>query len=298
MDKLTCMRAYVAVVETGGFSSAARRLGVSKALVSKQVNQLEENLGVRLLQRTTRRVSATSNGQAYYEQCRPLLAELDELDAAVQSNNTQPSGELRVSAPLSFGELHLMPAVSEYVIRHPEVRLHLDLTDRYVDLVEERVDVAIRIGSLTESSLVARKLSSTSMLLCASPAYLAQHGEPQQPQDLADHACVLDNNYRGGTRWTIGSGENKVTTEISAVIILNSARATRELLLADHGIGFVPSFAVCDDIVRGRLQRLLPAYRCDPIGVYAVYPHRKHLSAKVRLFIDTVIAHCQDAECE
>jgi DNA-binding transcriptional LysR family regulator len=291
MDKLACMRAFVAVVEAGGFSQAARRIGVSKGLVSRQVGQLEENLGVRLLHRTTRRVSATSSGQSYFEQCRPLLAELNELDAAVQSGNASPSGELRVTAPLSFAELHLMSTVSAFSRRFPEVRLHLDLTDRFVDLVEERIDLAIRIGRLRESSLVARKLGSMSMLVCASPDYLGEYGQPGQPDQLAEHACVVDSNYPGGTRWTLGSGENSITTEITAGILVNSARAARELILRGHGIAYLPSFAVADDIAQGRLRHLLPEYPSEPIGIYAVYQHRKHLSAKIRSFIDTAIEH-------
>jgi DNA-binding transcriptional LysR family regulator len=258
MDKLACMRAFVAVVEAGGFSQAARRIGVSKGLVSRQVGQLEENLGVRLLHRTTRRVSATSSGQSYFEQCRPLLAELNELDAAVQSGNASPSGELRVTAPLSFAELHLMSTVSAFSRRFPEVRLHLDLTDRFV---------------------------------CASPDYLGEYGQPGQPDQLAEHACVVDSNYPGGTRWTLGSGENSITTEITAGILVNSARAARELILRGHGIAYLPSFAVADDIAQGRLRHLLPEYPSEPIGIYAVYQHRKHLSSKIRSFIDTAIEH-------
>lgn len=298
MDKLNCMRAFAAVVEAGGFSEAARRTGVSKALVSKQVNQLEEHLGVRLLHRTTRRVSATSSGEAYYEQCRPLLAELDELDASVQSHAANPRGELRVTAPVTFAELHLMPVVSEFMRRYPEVRLRLDLTDRFVDLVEERIDVAVRIGNLSESSLVARRLGSTSMLLFASPAYLDEHAEPKRPEQLAQHACVADINYPGGTRWTLGTGETAATTDVPATILVNSARAARDLVLAGHGIGYLPSFAVADEIARGRLKHLLPDYPSARVGIFAVYQHRKHLSAKIRLFIDTAVEHCATAAWE
>jgi DNA-binding transcriptional LysR family regulator len=286
------MRTFVTVVEAEGFSEAARRLGVSKALISKQISQLEEHLDVRLLHRTTRRISATSTGQAYFEQCRPLLAELDDLDDAVQSNNTNPKGELRVTAPASFAELHLMSVVSDFSKRFPEVTLNVDLTDRYVDLVEERIDVAIRIGTLTDSSLVARKLGNVSMLVCASPGFLAQHGEPTLPHQLADYACVVDSNYSGGTHWTLGKGDNIVTTEVHTRLVVNSARAARELVIAGHGIGLLPSFVVFTDIAQGSLKYLLTDYPCEPFGIYAVYPHRKHLSAKVRLFIDTAVEHC------
>jgi DNA-binding transcriptional LysR family regulator len=190
-----------------------------------------------------------------------------------------------------------MAAVADFSRRFPEVRLNLDLTDRFVDLVEERIDVAIRIGNLTESSLVARRLGSTSMVVCASPDYLERHGEPVRPGDLAGHACVVDSNYPGGARWSLGTGERAVTAEVGTKIQVNSARAARELVLAGQGIGHLPSFAVAGDIAGGRLVRLLPDCPTEPLGIYAVYPHRKHLSAKIRLFIDTAVEHCESASC-
>jgi DNA-binding transcriptional LysR family regulator len=295
MDKFACMQAFVAVVEAEGFSEAARRLGVSKALISKQVAQLEDHLAVRLLHRTTRQVRATSVGQAYYEQSRLLLAELDDLEDAVQTTNAKPKGELRVTAPITFAELHLMPVVSEFSRRFPEVRLNAILTDRYVDLVEERIDVAIRIGTLTDSSLVARKLGDTAMVVCASPEFLAQYGEPTLPQLLAEYDCVVDSNYAGGTHWTIGIGKQAFTTEVASRLMVNSARAARDLVLTGHGIGFLPTFVVADDIANGRLKGLLSNYPTEALGIYAVYPHRKHLSIKVRLFIDAAIEYCVSA---
>lgn len=295
MDKFSCMQAFVAVVEAEGFSEAARRLGVSKALISKQIGQLEDHLDVRLLHRTTRQVRATSVGQAYYEQSRLLLAELDELEDAVQTNTANPKGELRVTAPITFAELHLMPVVSDFSRDFPEVKLNIVLTDRFVDLVEERIDVAIRIGTLTDSSMVARKLGDTTMLVCASPAFLAQYGEPTLPQQLANYACVVDSNYPGGTHWTLGLGEHSITTEVPTRIAVNSARAARELVLTGHGIGLLPSFVVADDIANGKLKRLLSDFPSEALGIFAVYPHRKHLAAKVRLFIDAAIEHCNAA---
>ncbi len=294
MDKLGCMRAFVAVVEAGGFSDAARRMGVSKATVSKQVGQLEADLGVRLLHRTTRRVNATSSGQAYFEQCRPLLVELDELDAAMHSNTSEPRGELRVTAPVSFAELHLMRAVSGFSGRYPEVRVNLILSDSFMDLVDERIDVAVRIGDLEDSTLVARKLGSMSLLICAAPGYLDKHGEPTRPEQLSDHLCVIDSNHPAGTRWTVGDAENAVTINLTAKVLVNSARAARELTLLGEGISYLPSFAVADDIADGRLRQLLPNHASAPLGIYAMYPHRRHLSAKVRLFIEHLVEHCKD----
>ena len=286
MNKLACMRAFVTVVEGGGFSAAARRLGVSKALISRQVGQLEENLDLRLLHRTTRKVTPTSSGQAYFDQCRPLLAEFEELDASMRSSSSNPAGELHVAAPVTFAEMHLMPVVSRYSNRYPDVTVNIDLTDRFVDLVEERMDVAIRIGELSDSSLVARKLGEVSMQICASVEYLAEHGEPVEPGQLADHRCVLDSNYSGGKHWKLGSRKKPVSVEVRPRLIVNSARAARELVRAGHGIAFLPSFAIADDINKGRIQRLLPERAPEPVGIYAVYQHRSHLSAKIRLFIE------------
>lgn len=291
MDKLSSLRAFVAVVETGGFSSAARQLGVSKAQVSKQIAQLEESLGVRLLHRTTRRVTATSSGQAYFEQCQPLLLELDELDSVVQSKNATPSGELRITAPISFAELRLMPVVAEYSERYPDVQLRLNLTDKFVDLIEERIDVAIRIGRLEDSTLVASKLGATSMQVCATPAYLTGNGMPTEPTQLSQHDCVVDSNYPGKADWLLGSDDQAMTVKVSSKIQVNSARAARELVLAHRGIGYLPSFAINDDIKAGRLIHLFPKYATAPLGIYAVYTHRRHLSAKVRLFVEMIKSH-------
>lgn len=291
MDKLACMHAFVTVVEAGGFSEAARRLGVSKALISKQVAQLEESLDVRLLHRTTRRVSATSTGQAYFERCRPLLNEFDELDDAMQFDNSKPTGELRIEAPVTFAELHLMSVISLFSRRYPDISLNIDLTDHIVDLIEERIDVAIRIGDLADSSLVARKLGEITMLVCATPAFIRKHGEPTRPQQLKNYECVVDSNYPGGRQWTLGTGKKQLSVEVNANLTVNSARAARELVLAGHGICLLPSFIVTEDLKKGKLKRLFPGYCCEPVGFYAVYPHRKHLSAKVRLFIDTALEH-------
>jgi len=289
MDNLACMRAFATVVEAGGFSEAARRLGVSKALISKQINQLEDSLAVRLLHRTTRKVTPTSSGQAYFEQCRPLLDELDELNASMQFTHASPRGELHIAAPQTFAEMHLLSVLSDYVRRYPEVSIRLDLTDRLVDLVEERIDVAIRIASLQDSSLVARKLGDISMQLCASPEYLAQHRAPGKPQQLGRHQCVLDSNYPGGNIWTLGQGAQQTSVEVHTHLMVNSARAARDLVLAGHGIGYLPSFAIAEEIKQGRLQHLLPDYVSEPLGIYAVYLNRKHLSAKVRTFIDMAV---------
>lgn len=288
MDKLACMQAFVAVVDNGGFTRAAHKSGVSKALISKYVGQLEAVLGLRLLHRTTRQVSTTTSGQAYYERCKLLLEELAELDASVQSGHVTPTGELKINAPASFAELHLMPVLLAFSKQYPDVQVKLEMTDRFVDLVEEGVDLAIRIADLTDSSLVARKLGTVSMLVCASPQYIAAHGEPKVPADLLQHQCLIDTNFGYDDRWCIGSKDEGEWVFVSGPIQVNSARAARELLLAGQGIGLMPSFVVAEDIASGRLVRLFCEIEPEQQGIYAMYTHRKHLSAKVRLFIESL----------
>lgn len=293
MDKLSCLRTFVTVVETGSFSESARRLNVSKALVSKQVSQLEESLGVRLLYRTTRRVSASSSGQAYYEQCRPLLDELNELDNSIQTSSKALQGELRLSAPVTFAEMHLLPILAEFSQQYPEVNLELDLTDRFVDLVEERIDLAIRIGELKESSLVSRRIGSMHMMLCASADYLSEYPEPCSLEELTHHQCIIDNNYPEGNNWNLQLENKPVSIRVHARIQVNNARAACELVRAGRGIGFLPSFVLQDYIAQGKLVHILKNYVSEPIGIYALYLHRKHLSAKVRRLLDALIANIQ-----
>ncbi len=289
MDKLNCMRAFISVVESGGFSESARRLGVSKALISKQINQLEESLNVRLLHRTTRKVSPTSSGQAYFEQCRPILNELDELDAFLQASDESLKGEIRIAAPITYAEMHLIPIISLYARQNPEVTIKLDLTDRFVNLVEERIDLAIRIGDLEESSLVSRRIGEIRMLLCASPAYIQQHGSPTSIESLTEHSCVLDSNYPQGNDWLLISDDNSQTVKVQNQIEVNNARAACDLVIDGSGIGYLPSFVVEENIQQGKLVQVLENYSSSAIAINAVYLHRKHLSPKVRRLMDLFI---------
>lgn len=291
MDKLACLQAFVTVVETGGFSETARRLQVSKALISKRVAQLEESLGVRLLHRTTRRISPTSSGRAYYEQGKPLLAELNELDDAVMSRDRELRGDLRLSAPGTFAEMHLLPVVSAYAAQNPDVRVLLNLSDRFVDLVEESVDLAVRVGKLESSSLVSRRVGEIHLLVCASPGYIEANGRPESVEALAAHACIVDTNNPDGADWRLTSGRDTRTVSVDGRIHINNARAARDLVLAGNGIGLLTSFVVEAHLRRGELVHLLDGYVSNPVGVYAVYPHRKHLSPKVRRFIDLLVAN-------
>jgi len=288
MDQISCMRAFVAVAQEQGFSAAARKLGISKVLVSKYVGQLEDQLGVRLLHRTTRKVSLSTTGEAYLERCASLLEEFEQLQNSVQAIHQKPRGRLRITGPSTFSEMHLLPAISEFSRRYPEVQVELQLADRYVDLVEEGFDMALRIGQLEDSSLIARPLVEMTSYLCASPEYIAQHGMPESPEQLSEHRLISDTNYRSGKYWEFRNPEtgSLKTTAISADIYINSARAVRDLLLDGQGIGICPGFAVNQQIADGELIVLLPEWQMPGHQLSAIYPHRRHLSNKVRLFIE------------
>ncbi len=294
MDKLNGMRAFVAVVEAGGFSNAARKVRLSKNLLSKYVAQLEAELNVRLLNRSTRKVSPTPTGQAYYQRCLPILAELDELESSVQANQHTPRGDLRISAPVSFAELYLMPLISEYSKRWPDLNIELILSDRLVDLVEDGIDIALRIAELPDSSLVARRLCPVRTIVCASPAYFHQAGRPAHPSELKHHQAIFDANITRTQQWLFLEQDKKLAVTLKGSITVNSIRAVRELLLEDLGLGLCPDFVVAEDIRSGRLEEVLSDYAFHHMALYAVYPHRRHLSAKVRLLIDMLVEKFSD----
>lgn len=291
MDKLNCMRAFVAVAETGGFASAARRLSLSRALVSRYVGQLETDLGVRLFNRTTRQVSLTTVGQTYFERSAPLLVEFSELEASVKEAHGQPVGELRVSAPVSFAELHLMEVVAAFSDRYSGLRIDLQLTDRMVNMVEEGIDISLRIADLTDSSLVARRLAPVRIVVCAAPVYLQQHGELQHPGQLTGHRCIVDTNFGDPRRWIFSDQGETLQVKVDGPIRVNSARAVRELAVAGKGIIVSPLFIVAEDIQAGRLEIILPTFEYHDLALYALYTHRRHLPTRVRLFVDALLAH-------
>jgi len=291
MNKILCMTAFVNVVQTGGFSSAGRKIGIATTLISRYIAQLEDDLGVLLLQRTTRKVTTTQVGFAYYQRCLPLLDEISELESMVKLSHVIPHGKLVLSAPTSFSEIHLMPVLSEFIEQYPEVTIDLQLTDRFVDIIEEGVDIALRIGNLSDSSLIARKIIPITLVTCASEKYLNQAPLLREPNDLAEHRCIIDSNFKNGKNWLFQKGTQEIEIEVKSAIQVNSVRAVRELLLMGSGIGICPLFAVDDDIKNGRLSRVLKSYETNELGLYAVYSHRRHLSAKVRLFIDLMVKH-------
>lgn len=283
------MRAFVGVVEAGSFVRAAEALGVSKAAVSRQVAELEARLGVRLLQRTTRRLSLTDEGQRFVERCRELLASVDEAEAEVTAASGEARGLLRVNAPLTFGVLHLAPLWGGFLERNPLLRIEVTLLDRIVDLVEEGYDVAVRIAALPSSTLVSRRLASTRMVACAAPAYLARHGAPLHPAELARHATFSYAYLSTGDEWRFACGEESFAARIRPRMHANNGDTCRAAALAGQGIVLQPDFLVGEDLRAGRLVEVMPHWRSVELGIYAVYPSRKHLPAKVRRLVDFLV---------
>jgi DNA-binding transcriptional LysR family regulator len=287
MDRFVGMAVFTKVVEGNSFASAARHFGLSPAMVSKHVQALEERLGARLLNRTTRRVSTTEVGQEYYGRSVRILAEVEEADSAASDLQTMPRGLLKVSAPLSFGTRHVTPIIADYLAVHPQVSVDLSLDDRYVDLLEEGFDLAIRVGRLPDSSLIARRLAATPMVICASPLYLERHGAPQTPRDLAGHNCLAYSFSATRGAWHfLDTERSEEVVDVSGRFSANNGEALRVLALKGEGILLAPAFIVDKDIEASHLIALLPGYTTADIPIHAVYPHSRDLSAKVRTFVD------------
>lgn len=290
MDAITRMRCFIQVVDSNGFSAAAREMGRSKALVSKYIGELEDELGVRLLNRTTRQISLTEVGEAYYKEASDILQRIDDLQASVQSTHHEARGRLRVSAPRSMGDGLINRAIMEFLVAEPEITIDLRLDDRFVDLVEEGFDVAIRVTDLEDSSLIARKVAPFSTVVCATPAVLARYGQPQHPSDLAGKPCIVDTNYRHKTNWHFAENGTRFAVPVRGRIEVNSASAARDAAICDLGFLRTPRMFVHQDLADGRLLPVLEGFDHDGPAIYAVYPHRRHLSGKVRSFVDFLAA--------
>ena len=287
MDNLTDIAVFVRVVERGSFTLAADDLAISRAAASKYVSRLEERLGARLMQRTTRRLSLTEAGAALFEASRGALERIEEAESAIARFQSEPRGRLRVSAPMSFGVLHLGPVLAEFSRAHPQVTLDLTFDDRYVNLVEEGFDVAIRIGKLADSSLVARKLGATRLVVCAAPAYLAEHGEPEVPEDLAAHNCLLYSYLATANVWRFTAPDGReISIAVGGNLRANNGIVEAEAAVAGLGILMTPTFYVGPLIRQGKLKQVLGGYRGPEIGIHAVYPQREHVPPKVRAFVD------------
>jgi DNA-binding transcriptional LysR family regulator len=289
MDKFQEMRVFAGVVEAGSFVGASDALEISKPAVSRYVADLETRLGVRLLHRTTRKLSLTEEGEVFYSRCRELLANIEEAEAEITSRSGHATGQLKVSAPVSFGLLHLAPLWAEFMARHSQVMLDVTLSDRMVDLVEEGFDLAVRIARLPSSSLISRKLSSTQIVLCASPDYLKAHGTPRHPTELAGHRVVAYSLLTAGEAWEFDGPDGRVSVKVEPTMRTNSGDTCRAVALRHQGVIRQPSFLIGDDLLSGALVEIMPEYRASEFGIYAVYPTRKHVLPKVRLLIDYLV---------
>jgi DNA-binding transcriptional LysR family regulator len=290
MDRLDEIRAFTAVADARSFTQGARRLGVSSAQVSKLVARLEERLGARLLNRTTRDVSLTDTGQAYLERARDLLDGFEALETSVRDHAQGPSGTLRISAPVSFGRNQLTPALLDFAGACSAVALDVSFTDRMVNLVEEGFDAAVRIGQLSDSSLIARRLAAVRMVTCAAPGYLERAGTPKTLADLAAHEAILDTNVRDPLVWRYGPPSDVQEVRVHGRLRFNGAEACVAAAVAGFGITRSPAFAAVDALRAGELVPLLCDFEPELIHVHAVYPHARHLAAKVRSFVDFLAA--------
>jgi len=286
MDKFQEMRTFAAVIEAGSFVGAADTLGMSKPAVSRYIADLEARLGVRLLHRTTRKLSLTDEGELFHERCQELLAGLDEAEAEITSRSSEATGVLKINAPLSFGILHLADLWGEFSARHPRVKLDITLADRVVDLIEEGYDLAIRIAALPSSTLISRQLASTRMVLCAAPAYLQRAGTPTHPSELTQHTVLAYSYLSTNDVWRFHGPDGEVSVKTHPVLTTNNGDTCRAVALQGHGIILQPSFIVGNDLASGALVEVLPEYRSIELGIYAVYPTRRHVAPKVRVMID------------
>jgi DNA-binding transcriptional LysR family regulator len=289
LDQLTAITIFVRVIDEKGFSSAARSLNLSTSYVSRQLSALEARLGVRLLNRSTRRQSLTPVGALFYRNCASILAQLEEAELAVTQMQSVPRGLLRVNAPADFGARFIAPAVATFMGRYSDLEIELSLEDRRIDPVEEGFDVVIRMGETGGGHLLSREICPLRRMVVASPAYLAAHGRPDSPDELSTHAALANNQDPSGINWQLHGGGRIETVTLQTVLVSNHDAVLLQACLAGRGVAYMPDYLVGDYLQDGRLVHLLPDYVEDTVGVHAVYPEQKHLSARVRLFIDTLV---------
>lgn len=295
MDKLAAMDVFVKVVTHGNYAEAARVLGLTRSAVSKAVMELEHQLGARLLDRTTRRVSPTEAGLAYHDACVDILARVAETELQVSRLHEEPKGVLRMNAPMSFGVLYLASAVAEFMALYPELKIELTLNDRYIDPIEEGVDVTIRIGKLADSSLIARRLAPARLVLVASPAYLQASGMPHTPDDLIRHRCLTYGHTTTLQRWQLMDGGEVVSVPITSALCSNNGDVLRAAALGGEGVAMLPTFLVGPDIEAGKLRVVLPDHAPEAHGIYALYAPNRYLAAKTRIMIDFLAGRFGDA---
>jgi DNA-binding transcriptional LysR family regulator len=295
MDRFADIEAFVAVVEAGSFSAAADRLETAKSAISRRVSGLEDRLGVKLLNRTTRRLSLTDNGRDFYARAGRILADLQEAEQSVSDADCELRGRIRLAAPLSFGLRHLAPAINSFAVRHPDVQFDLDLNDRQVNIVEEGFDMAIRIGQLADSSLIARRLCPIRLVAAASPAYLAAHPAPATPAALTDHLGLRYTNTPRPQFWRFTDAQgNEHAPEVPDRLTANNGELLARAAVDGLGVTVQPTFIIYEYLLAGRLQQLLPDYRLNAAHMYALFPPGRYLSRRVRVFADFLAGHFGD----
>jgi DNA-binding transcriptional LysR family regulator len=296
MDRIEDIRLFLRVLDLGSISAAARTLDLSAAVASQRLKRLEEALGVRLLQRSTRQLKVTPEGAALAERGRPLIEDLEALTSDLRQSAEDVSGTLRITMPTAFGRQYISPLMPEFLARHPRLRLSIDLSDAMLDLVAEGFDLGLRIGTLEDSSLIAKRLTDNRRVLCASPDYLERRGTPGTPADLEQHDCLLMVGAKGPRdRWTLVSPDGSETTvRVRGPFESNMGEVVRDAVLAGLGISLHSTWHVCDDLKAGRLKVVLPDYRIPDSGIYAVMPQRRLMLPRVRAFIDFIAAKFGD----
>lgn len=287
MDRFENMNAFVRVVEAGSISAAADRMDVAKSVVSRRLKELEEHLGVELFHRTTRQMNLTDSGRAFYQQSVRILADILEAEHATSQFHGALKGNLKVAVPLSFGLMHLGPAITAFLQTHPDIEFDLDFNDRQVDLLAEGFDLAIRIASLPDSSLIARRLAPIQAVMCASPAYLERMGTPQTPEQLVKHRCLVYNLISNSDNWNVHDTTGQlIKTRIFPYLKASNGEFLRDAAIDGLGIVLLPAFIVYQEIERGALTPILTGYHYTQLAAYAIYPQTRHLSQRVRAFVD------------
>lgn len=295
MSQLEDMRIFAETVDAQSFTAAADRLGLSKQFVSKRIAALEKRLGARLLIRSTRQLRVTDLGLAYHERAQRILQEVDAAEQMISSQTATPRGVLRLSAPMTFATLHLGSLIPAFMQRHPDVSVELELNDRMVDLIGEGYDMAVRIGTLTDSSLIARRITTVQLISCASAGYLARHGTPAAPDELSAHACLIYGHVRHG-EWSFRIGERARKIPVSGPMRANNGEMLRDAAIAGLGIVSLPDFIVADALADGRLVAVLESFRPEGFTVYAVYPQHRQSSLLVRTFSDFLVERFGEAD--
>lgn len=295
MTQISKIAVFLAVVKHESFAAAARDMGLTGPALSKQVQALEDQLGVRLLHRTTRQVTLTEEGAIYHERARKALEDLNEAERQIQDLKSAPAGLLKVNAPMSFGVQYLTKPIAAFAKKYPDVQLHVDFDDRRVDVIGEGYDVVIRIGALEDSSLIARKLAPCPIILCASPRYIAQHGLPEKPDTLGDYPAILFNKHDHSQEWHYTDTKGrKSSVKMQNTMSANTAEMMLEACLEGIGIALLPMFSAATYLNAGQLIRVLPDYNTSPErDIHAIFPQNRHLSTKTRLFIDWLSQSCK-----